>query len=215
MENRPPMQQSDNLSRALLVLILICLVVLVARSGERDAENDPSAAVVPAEFSPRYDVRMIKLQRGMPIMLRTDTATGESWTMGLLAAGEWKALLEGADGVPSADSEVPGRYEIHAIPQKRGAPTLVRTDSGMGRVWRKGAKSAGPWVQIPNPGEAPMESKTKLPSAADIAPAPQAAGDDGAEADAAEASAGADDAATDEDPAAADETAGSADAADD
>jgi hypothetical protein len=100
MENRPPMQQSDNLSRALLVLILICLVVLVARSGERDAENDPSAAVVPAEFSPRYDVRMIKLQRGMPIMLRTDTATGESWTMGLLAAGEWKVLLEGADQAP-------------------------------------------------------------------------------------------------------------------
>ena len=43
MEIRPPMQQSDNLSRALLLLILICLVIVILRPT---GESEPTPAVV-------------------------------------------------------------------------------------------------------------------------------------------------------------------------
>ena len=163
------MPRADNLSRALLGLILICLVVLIVRDAgdaatPMDAPDETTAAQVAGPLL-RFEVRMIKLQRGAPVMLRTDTATGEAWRMGVLSAGEWELLREGTDGVPSAGAETPGRYSINAVSQRRGAPTLVRSDTATGRVWRKGSKSDGPWVAVPNPGEAPLVPKTVLPKA--------------------------------------------------
>jgi hypothetical protein len=157
------MPQVDQLSRALLVLILLCLVVLILR-GETARQAPPTEAP-PAVSSQveRFNVRMVKLIRGAPIVLRTDTATGEAWRMGLLASGAWEALREGPDGTPSAGADEPGRYSINAVAQSRGSFTLVRTDHHTGRIWRKGLKNSGAWVAVPNPGEA--DAKATAPAA--------------------------------------------------
>jgi hypothetical protein len=167
------MPHSDNLSRALLALILVCLVVGILRGGGGATCAPKAAPEVAAAGSAvdRYSLRIIGLQRKPPQMLRTDTATGEAWTMGILDAGPWKPLPEGPEGVPAAGADTPGRYAIIAVKLSRGAPNLVRTDHQTGRVWRKGSMNDGPWVAVPNPGE---------PSLADVKPAarpaaPQAA----------------------------------------
>ena len=143
--------QVDNLTRALLAGILACLLILLGRGF---AAEDPAASASPERFT----VRPVKLQRGPQMLLREDTATGEAWRMGLMDAGRWQPLPEGPDGVPSPGASAPGRYSIRPVSQKRGAPTLVRSDHLSGRTWRKGTKGDGPWILVPNPGEeAPAE----------------------------------------------------------
>jgi hypothetical protein len=172
------MPRADNLSRALLGLILVCLVVLVLRGGAAP-EPAPSAspeAVGVRSHAGRFEIRIVALKRNPPLVLRTDSATGETWRMGVMDRGEWEALREGPDGPPSAGEEEPGRYSVKAVAQTRGAPTLVRTDHHSGRIWRKGSTNGGAWVAVPNPGEEPP-----APKAAAAEPTPSA-GLDAAEA---------------------------------
>jgi hypothetical protein len=89
--------------------------------------------------------------------------------MGLMGEGRWEPLAEGPDGVPSPGATAPGRYSIRPISQKRGAPTLVRSDHLTGRVWRKGSKSDGPWVLVPNPGEEEPAEEPAEEAAAEVA----------------------------------------------
>jgi len=154
------MPRADNLSRALLALILVCLVVLLLRSGDAEpAPAEPTEPVGVRVHGERYDVSMVSLKRGAPLVLRVDTATGEVWRMGLMGPGEWEALREGPEGAPSAGEAEPGRYSVKSVVQMRGAPTLVRSDLRTGRIWRKGATNLGAWVAVPNPGEEPPEPK--------------------------------------------------------
>ena len=159
--------QVDNLTRALLAGILVCLLILLGQGFGRGSADDDRAA---ASTSPeRFRLRIIKLQRGAPILLRSDTATGQAWQMGLMDAGRWQPLAEGPDGGPSPDATRPGRYSIHPVAQKRGAPTLVRGDHLTGRIWRKGTKGDGPWVLVPNPGEEASAEEPAEEAAAEAA----------------------------------------------
>jgi len=168
------MPHADNLSRALLALILLCLVVGILRG---DGGSSPAATGNAPEVAARssggerYILRVIGLQRKPPLMLRTDTATGEAWMMGVQGPGVWKALREGPDGVPAAGAVAAGRFEIYAVKLRRGAPNLVRVDHLTGRIWRTGSTSGGAWVAVPNPGE-------PSPAAAGSSRPPPAAADD-------------------------------------
>ena len=141
-----------------------------------DAESEPVAAE--AVDVGRFVVLSVPVKRGPGVLLRTDTATGQAWTMGAMEAPKWKPLREGAAGVPSAGSSASGRYTIMAVMQNRGAPTLVRTDGATGRIWRKGATSNGRWVAVPNPAPSALtEPKKKAQPASDPAAAKQPAVD--------------------------------------
>ena len=124
----------------------------------------------------RFDVRSVALKRGPGLLLRLDTATGQAWTMGVMDAAKWQPTREGADGVPTPDGNVSGRYTIKAIKASRGAPTLVRTDQATGRIWRKPANK-GQWVAVPNPDPSITEP------AADDEPAGAAPSESDAEAE--------------------------------
>jgi hypothetical protein len=145
--------QVDNLTRALLAGILACLLILIFQ-GRSSGPADSVLAAGDAPIAERFNIRPVQLQRGPPLLLRYDTATGQAWRMGLMDAGRWEALTEGTDGVPSPGATAPGRYSIRPVAQKRGAPTLLRSDDLTGRLWRRGSTSEGPWVLVPNPGEA-------------------------------------------------------------
>lgn len=156
--------QADNLSRGLLAAILVCLVLVIARDrGAEESASEPA----PVSSIERFEVRAIAMRRGPPLLLRTDTATGEGWTMGLMEKGVWEPLAEGAAGVPVPDGDVPGRFSIRAHKQTRGLPTLVRLDTVTGSTWRKGSKTPRPWVAVQNP---------KSGGAAGAVPTPNAAG---------------------------------------
>jgi len=142
--------QTDNATRALLAVILVCLLLLLGQGWSRGSARDAGAEAPSAE---RFSLRVIRLQRGAPLLLRSDTATGQAWRMGLMDAGRWEPLAEGSDGIPSPGATRPGRYSIVPVSQQRGAPTLVRTDGVDGRTWRRASKGEGPWVLVPNPGE--------------------------------------------------------------
>jgi len=124
-------------------------------TGRPKADAEPAAVAAEAVDVGRFEIRSIPVKRGPGVLLRTDTATGQAWTMGAMEAPKWKPLREGVAGVPSAQGSASGRYTILAVRQNRGAPTLVRTDGATGRIWRKGATSNGPWVAVPNPEPAP------------------------------------------------------------
>jgi len=158
--------QIDNLARALLAGILVCLLLLLGQGWSRgSADGDLAAADSP--IPERFSLRSVRLQRGPPVLLRSDTATGRVWRMGLMDAGRWEPLVEGSDGVPSPGATRPGRYVVRPFSQKRGAPTLVRSDLLTGRLWRKGSTSKAPWVLVPNPSE---EASAEEPAEAAAAP---------------------------------------------
>jgi hypothetical protein len=138
----------------LLAATALCLALMLVQGcggGEPKARADSAAAASAESDVDRFDVRPVATKRGPGLLLRTDTATGQAWTMGVMDAAKWNPLREGEAGVPSPDGSASGRYTIRAISHSRGAPTLVRTDHATGRIWRKGASSQGPWVLVPNP----------------------------------------------------------------
>jgi hypothetical protein len=143
--------QVDNLTRALLAAILVCLLIVLGQ-GYRSGfgAGDLAAASASPE---RFHVHTIVLLRGAPLLLRSDTATGQAWRMGLMDAGRWEPLAEGPEGIPSPEATRPGRYSITPVAQRRGAPTLVRVDGVDGRTWRRASKGGGTWVLVPNPGD--------------------------------------------------------------
>lgn len=95
----------------------------------------------------RFSVERVPLKRDS-ILIRTDTATGQAWSMRLLGQGIWQPYTEGKEGVPSPDGVLVGRYSIKAHSQRRGAPNLVRLDSVTGRIWRTGSMGGGYWVPV-------------------------------------------------------------------
>jgi len=142
--------QADNLSRALLALMLACLAFLVARDVTgRAAAGDPDAAM-----AGRFAISAVRSEKDVGRLLRIDSATGQVWEMGVVDEGPWKAYAEGPDGTPSPGALAKGRYELQAFTQRRAGTTLVRTDSATGRVWRTPAKNDGIWVLISEPAEA-------------------------------------------------------------
>ncbi len=157
--------QADHAARALLAGILVCLLILLGQGWVRGSAARESSATAPS--AARFSVRSYTTKRGPPVLLSSDTATGQIWRMGLMDEGRWEPLVEGPDGVPSPDATKPGRYHVGAIAQRRGAPTLVRSDQLSGRTWRKGSKNQGPWVLVPNPEEEVPEA-----ALADEAPTP-------------------------------------------
>ena len=86
---------ADRLTRALLLAILACLLFLVARDLRRGEAG-------------RFSV--MPLRAGSPVLVRTDTATGESWRLDLRAGGErWVRIADGeAPAWSQASPENPG-----------------------------------------------------------------------------------------------------------
>lgn len=145
--------QADNITRALLGSILVCGLVIVGQGlGSGEAAMEP-AAPAPAEDM-RFEVTPVPRRNASVLLVRLDTVTGQTWEMGALDEGLWKSFAEGPEGVPSPDASEPGRYSLVAVGQRRGAPTLVRTDHRTGRIWRVATTNQGPWVPVPNPSGA-------------------------------------------------------------
>lgn len=137
--------QTDHVTRALLGSILVCgLVLLVQGQRAGEAAAEPSAGE-------RFQLLTVARRNDSVLLIRLDSATGEAWGMSLLGEGRWDPIAEGPEGAPSPDAREPGRYSIVGVGQRRGAPTLVRTDHRSGRSWRVASTNQGPWVPIPNP----------------------------------------------------------------
>ena len=161
--------RADNVTRAPLAPILTCLLLVLA-CGRDGGGAEAARSLEPR--AQRFEVKIVQLRRISPLLVRVDTATGMAWRMGLLNEGRWELLPAAAGGVPSPDGSEPGRYSIEPVRQSRGTPTLVRVDRLSGRVWRKGATNAGPWVLVPNPGdEAPPQGAGQLELPAGETPA--------------------------------------------
>jgi len=143
--------QGDNVTRVLLAAILALLVAQWVGAGAGGGEASKKSAAAATSAQDRYQIRPVTLRRGPPLLIRLDTATGQAWSMGLMDKGQWLPIREDAAGVPAPDATRPGRFEVRAHTQSRGAPTLVRLDSQTGQAWRTGSVDRRPWVPIPNP----------------------------------------------------------------
>jgi hypothetical protein len=98
----------DRLTRGLLLAILACLLFLVARDLRRGEAG-------------RFSV--LPMRAGSPVIVRTDTATGESWRLDLRAGGErWE---------PIADGEVPS-WAQRSPDDGADAPTSDSPAAGTG-----------------------------------------------------------------------------------
>jgi hypothetical protein len=88
--------QPDSVTRALLALILVCLVILIAQ-GVSDRGFQPGWG--------RYSVT--GMRAGAPVLIRTDTVTGQVWKLELRGGGDkWVAFTEpDAEPVQSAARE--------------------------------------------------------------------------------------------------------------
>ena len=76
--------------RWLLILILACLLFLVVRNLVRGDTG-------------RFSV--VPLRAGSPVVIRTDTATGESWKLELRAGGErWVPIRDGGTALELPDA---------------------------------------------------------------------------------------------------------------
>ncbi|HXK25711.1 MAG TPA: hypothetical protein VMS55_23780 [Myxococcota bacterium] len=82
---------ADRLTRGLLLAILACLLFLVTRDLRRGDAG-------------RFSVT--PLRAGSPVLVRTDTATGESWRLDLRAGGErWVPIQDAGQGPVWEDME--------------------------------------------------------------------------------------------------------------
>ena len=165
----PPLE--SHVSRApLLVLLLLCAIPSFV-SGCGPA-GGPSSSVSqakaddggPASQVGRYMVRAIELRRGPPILYRFDSATGRSWTKGLMEGGGWVPVAEKRGHEPEP-GDVPDRYYMKPIAMQRSTPNLIRVATVSGRSWRKGARSEGAWVEIeqPDPDATPPPPAKPVP----------------------------------------------------
>ena len=96
----------DRLTRGLLLAIFACLLFLIVRDVRRGDAG-------------RFSVTPLRV--GSPVLVRTDTATGESWRLDLRAGGDhWVPIRDGevpvwsqtspddAMGAPAPDGSAPG-----------------------------------------------------------------------------------------------------------
>lgn len=90
---------ADLITRALLAGILLCLALLVFQ-GTGGAGPQPG----------RFELEILSVRRGSPIVVRTDTATGRSWRLeGFPDAPRWIDMSE--PGVAPAASSRPASDE--------------------------------------------------------------------------------------------------------
>ncbi len=132
----------------LAVALLLWLVLFPGSGCTPPPAADGKASETPESGPGPYAVWSIPMRRGPPELLRVDSATGSAWSKGLMEGGPWLALPETPGHEPEPGGV--GRYDFRAIALRRGAPNLIRTDTESGKVWRKGVKSGGPWVPIPD-----------------------------------------------------------------
>jgi hypothetical protein len=84
--------QPDSATRILLALILVCLVILIVQGFTGGAERANVG---------RYDVTGMRV--GGPVLVRTDTATGQTWKLELRGGGNtWQEFRE-----PDASATAP------------------------------------------------------------------------------------------------------------
>jgi hypothetical protein len=88
--------QPDSITRALLALILVCLVILIVQ-GASDGGIQPGWG--------RYSVT--GMRAGAPVLIRTDTVSGQVWKLELRGGGnKWVPFTEpDAAPVKSAESQ--------------------------------------------------------------------------------------------------------------
>lgn len=99
--------QSDSLTRLLLVVMAVCLLVLVVRSFQ---DGDGNAA-----GWGRYQVT--GMRAGAPVLIRSDTVTGQVWKLELRGGGgKWVAFTE-----PDADDADDGSQTSAREPKSAGA----------------------------------------------------------------------------------------------
>jgi len=119
--------QANNVLRTLLALILAGLPFLTACDGVRSPASGASDTGIG-----RFEISAARAaDKGPGTMIRFDTATGQAWEMGVLAAGPWKPYAEGPDGTPSPGAAAPGRYSLLAFNQPRAGATLVRVGTAI------------------------------------------------------------------------------------
>ena len=98
--------------RWLLILILACLLFFVARDLQRGDTG-------------RYTV--IPLRPGSPVIVRTDTATGESWKLELRAGGEhWVPISP--PGQPGSWADLEAQAQAEPMQPAEAAPRPLATD---------------------------------------------------------------------------------------
>jgi hypothetical protein len=98
--------------RWLLILILACLLFFVGRDLLRGDTG-------------RYTV--IPLRAGSPVIVRTDTATGESWKLELRAGGErWVPIP--APGQPGSWADLEAQAQAEPAQVAGAAPRPLATD---------------------------------------------------------------------------------------
>jgi len=80
----------DSITRLLLLGILLCLIALVAQGFGATASE-----------TGRYTIT--GMRAGAPVLIRTDSVTGETWKLELRGGGGiWEAFLEPGEGDPEA-----------------------------------------------------------------------------------------------------------------
>ena len=140
----------DSTTRLLLAGILVALIVLIVRSFAAGAPVVPGAA--PARVSAedpewgRYQITSTRA--GAPMLLRTDTKTGQVWKLELRGGGVWQSFAEPTEGGP----EDPGWARYQVIGTRAGTPMLIRIDTVTGQAWQLALRGGdGTWHPFEEP----------------------------------------------------------------
>lgn len=106
---------TDSTTRLLLIGILVCLIALVAQ-GFGDASSTAG----------RYT--LTGMRAGAPVLIRTDTATGEVWKLELRGGGgTWELFREPS---PREDADAESAAADPALPDPPMPPTSFDDDFG-------------------------------------------------------------------------------------
>jgi hypothetical protein len=118
--------QPDSVARVLLTLILVCLVIVIVQ-GMSDRESQPGSG--------RYSVT--GMRAGAPVLIRTDTLTGQVWKLELRGGGDkWVPFTEPDDeparsaGLESASEPTRKAGDEREIVEPPASPPPTRPDRG-------------------------------------------------------------------------------------
>jgi hypothetical protein len=101
--------QPDSVTRVLLALILVCLVILIVQ-GVSDGGFPPGWG--------RYSVT--GMRAGAPVLIRTDTVTGQVWKLELRGGGDtWVPFTESATGAAHSAAREPAPLPTGAAAVER------------------------------------------------------------------------------------------------
>jgi hypothetical protein len=117
--------QPDSVTRVLLALILVCLVILIVQGV-----SDTGIQSGWGRFS------VTGMRAGAPVLIRTDTVTGQVWRLELRGGGDtWIPLIEPSTGAAQSASREPAprptetavvEREIIEPPEMQAAPSPPR-----------------------------------------------------------------------------------------